>query len=643
MTKPMNSNEIKLDLGLKFDNSALRTLPVDLEKGNFTRQVPNACFSRVKPEGVENPTLIAYSAPALEQVGIHNADSFLKRSPDNEDSRKAFAEYMSGSLLLEGSDPSAHCYCGHQFGSFAGQLGDGRAICLGEVVTHEEGKEGDSEKRYDLQLKGAGKTPYSRFADGRAVLRSSIREFVCSEHMAALGIPTSRAGSLVVSDTTAKRDPLYDGNEINEKCAIVLRTAPSFFRLGSWEIFKPRDARTMSGGPSAGNTALNKEMLDYIIATHFQEEIDNVIDNQLEKYIAFFREVVERTAKLVAQWQCVGFTHGVLNTDNLSVLGLTIDYGPFGFMEAFDPLFTPNHSDDQSRYCYQNQPSVCAWNLYRFAEVLQPHVASSDAEKVLEGYTDTFNKEYYGKMQAKLGLGLSKEYNVEKDYELIDALTKALADTSSDLTIFFRNLCSFNPLAENNSNMEKYISNFVEDFVERGCLLKPKKKKPLVEPKILEQLIEIGKTSPLQLKSYTNKDLQFFLDLKQQQDDDAKTCSLFNVGKAKAEATSVLLEWFEKYALRVWDEFELGKELSDKEEYIAKRQKLMLNNNPKFVLRNYIAQQAIEKAESGDYDELERVITVMTRPFDEHLEMAQFGYDKPAPAWAEDLCVSCSS
>ena len=315
---------------LKFDNLALRSLPLDSIKENYVRQVSNACFSKVKPTPLENPLLmLIYSTAAMKLLDLDY----------KELQRVEAAEYLSGNKLLPGSETAAHCYCGHQFGSFAGQLGDGAAIYLGEVL-NERGE------RWEIQLKGAGKTPYSRTADGRKVLRSTLREFLCSEAMHHLrDVPTTRAGSCVISDSTVVRDLHYDGNPQMERCAVVLRLAPSFIRFGSFQICNGRDAETGASGPSQGRYDLLAKLYDYMCETFYADMCPkSESSSEQARNERVFEEIVRRTARTCAMWQCYGFVHGVLNTDNMSILGLTIDYGPFGFLERHDPDFIFNGS-----------------------------------------------------------------------------------------------------------------------------------------------------------------------------------------------------------------------------------------------------------------------------------------------------------
>ncbi|KAM3587701.1 uncharacterized protein V6R79_012236 [Siganus canaliculatus] len=403
---------------LSFNNIALKRLPVDGSQESGSRTVPGACFSRIRTlQPLVRPNFVALSESALELLDLTEQDVL---------SNKLGQEYLSGSRLLPGSEPAAHCYCGHQFGLFAGQLGDGAVMYLGEVESHTRG-------RWEIQLKGAGVTPYSRDGDGRKVLRSSIREFLCSEAMAALGIPTTRAASLTTSDLYVNRDPLNSGRRIPERCSVVLRLAPSFIRFGSFEIFLGRDDFSGLAGPSAGRHDIRTQLLDYVIET-FYPSIQQNHSSRKDRNTAFYREVMIRTAKLVAQWQCVGFCHGVLNTDNMSILGLTLDYGPFGFMDRFDPDFICNASDKKGRYSYQAQPSVCRWNLARLAEALGSELDSAQAGVILDDFMPTYEGFYLSIMRRKLGLVRQEE---TEDSELISDLLHLMHNTGADFTNTF--------------------------------------------------------------------------------------------------------------------------------------------------------------------------------------------------------------
>lgn len=331
-----------------FDNRFLRELPGDPETANFIRRVPNALWSRVSATPVKNPKLLAYSKEVADFLGF--SDSFM-RSPE-------MLAALSGNGLLAGMESYATRYGGHQFGNWAGQLGDGRAILLGELI-HQN-------KRFELQLKGAGETPYSRSADGRAVLRSSLREFLCSEAMHHLGIPTTRALSLISTGELVRRDMFYDGNPQMEPSAIVCRVAPSFTRFGHYEILASQQELDLLRKFIA--FTIDRDFADWL--TEQPEKITHgIVPNAL--ILAWFKEICGRTAAMIAHWMRVGFVHGVMNTDNMSILGLTIDYGPYGWIDNFDPSWTPNTTDAQGRrYCYGRQPDIARWNLERLADAL---------------------------------------------------------------------------------------------------------------------------------------------------------------------------------------------------------------------------------------------------------------------------------
>ncbi len=332
-----NINLKKSLIETKFENSQINKLLINKSDNPRKPQTtPNCHYSIVEPIPLKNPRLICLSSLAANFLGYDN-ESLLQD--------KETPEYLSGNKLIPNSTPIAHCYCGHQFGIFAGQLGDGRATTLGDIY------DVDNNELWEIQLKGAGLTPYSRFADGRAVLRSSIREFLCSEHLWALGIPTTRALSLVGSESTVARDPFYNGRVIKEECCVVSRIAPTFVRFGSFEIFKDQDELSGNSGPSVGmESQMLPMLLNYIAEYHYKDLF--IKFKGVELYKQMLEIIVLRTAVLAAYWQAYGFCHGVLNTDNMSVLGLTIDFGPFGFLEYFDPGFICNHSDKNGRYCY---------------------------------------------------------------------------------------------------------------------------------------------------------------------------------------------------------------------------------------------------------------------------------------------------
>jgi uncharacterized protein YdiU (UPF0061 family) len=393
-----------------FDHHFARHLPGEAGPPCESRQVTGACWSHVPPTPVATPTLLAWSDDLAHTLGL--------AAPGNA---QDVAAVLAGNRLLPGMKPIAACYGGHQFGNWAGQLGDGRAISLGDMLAPDG-------QRWEFQLKGAGLTPYSRRADGRAVLRSSLREFVCSEAMFHLGVPTTRALALVGTGEPVMRDMFYDGHPEMEPGAIVTRVAPSFVRFGNFEIFAAR-----------GDVERLQQLADYVIAHHFPE-IDAA---DPDRYALWFAEVARRTAVLMAHWLRVGFVHGVMNTDNLSILGLTIDYGPFGWLDVFDPEFTPNTTDQGGRYAYAQQPGVAQWNLMRLADALLPLVHRPEVlEPGLDAFGETFESEW--RRQALQKVGLVPAENRGED-DLMARLLGILMLTEVDTTLFFRALMTLDP------------------------------------------------------------------------------------------------------------------------------------------------------------------------------------------------------
>nr|WP_244154221.1 YdiU family protein [Desulfospira joergensenii] len=392
---------------LPYDNRFVRELPGDLEPDNFRRQVLGACYSRVAPTPVSDPQLVAFSREAARSLDL-----------DEETCRsELFTEVFTGNRILPGMDPFAMCYGGHQFGTWAGQLGDGRAINLGEIINNKD-------ERWMIQLKGAGPTPYSRRADGLTVLRSSIREFLCSEAMFHLGVATTRALSLTLTGEEVERDMFYDGHPRMEPGAVVCRISPSFTRFGNFQILAAQE-----------ETDLLKQLMDYTIETDFP----HLNRDSRDIYETWFREICARTMDMIVDWIRVGFVHGVMNTDNMSILGLTIDYGPYGWLEDYTPSWTPNTTDAAGRrYCFKNQPQIALWNLGQLANALFPVI--KQAEPLQEALDDTI--EYYGRQHKKMmakKLGL-KQLDSERDPDLISGLLDLLALVETDYTLFFRNL-----------------------------------------------------------------------------------------------------------------------------------------------------------------------------------------------------------
>jgi uncharacterized protein YdiU (UPF0061 family) len=521
---------------LKFDNSFTRNLPGDPIEENYCRQVQDSCYSRVQPTMVAQPKLVSYSRETA---------SLLDLSPATCES-ESFLEIFAGNKLTAGMEPFAMCYGGHQFGSWAGQLGDGRAINLGEIINNEG-------KRWALQLKGAGLTPYSRQADGLAVLRSSIREFLCSEAMHHLGIPTTRALSVVETGEPVVRDMFYDGHPKNEPGAIVCRVSPSFLRFGNFEILASRQ-----------KSALLKKLVDYTIRTDFPE----LGDPSVAVYGQWFTEICRRTAELILHWMRVGFVHGVMNTDNMSILGLTIDYGPYGWLEGYEANWTPNTTDALGRrYAFGNQPHIGQWNLVRLADTLAPLFTEVDPlQQGLDLYTSMFQRGWNEMMARKIGL---LEYHGAADNTLLGELINLLQATETDMTIFFRNL------AKVNSD---------------------------TEPALTE-------TSPLAAAYYSN-----------------------TISDSYREKMSA---WLKQYACRVRQD---GRSDED-------RQMRMNLVNPKYVLRNYLAQMAIDKAENGDYTIVDELLELLRHPYDEQPEKELLATKRPE--WARNRAgcsmLSCSS
>lgn len=523
---------------LRFDNRFTRELPADPELNNFRRQVTGACYSRVRPTPVAAPRLVAYSreVAALLDLSVSDCES------------STFAEVFAGNRALADMDPFAMCYGGHQFGHWAGQLGDGRAIVLGEVVNQRG-------LRWALQLKGAGPTPYSRTADGLAVLRSSVREFLCSEAMHHLGVPTTRALSLVVTGESVVRDMFYNGNPRPEPGAIVCRVAPSFTRFGNFEILAAR-----------GDVELLKRLVDYTITTDYPE----LGTPCKEVYVAWLREIGRRTAVMVAHWLRVGFVHGVMNTDNMSILGLTIDYGPYGWLENYDSDWTPNTTDAEGRrYRFGAQAQIALWNLVQLANALYPLINEvPPLEAALDDYRSTFESAWQDMMAGKLGLN---HFDRARDTELVTELLAVLQLVETDMTIFFRQLAILD------TNMDATDAALIATI------------------------------APAYYRPETHTD-------------DTRTRTV---------------AWLKRYRER----------LRADDRTADPRRAAMNRVNPKYVLRNYLAQLAIDQAEQGDYSRVNELLDVIRRPYDE--QPTRESYAAKRPDWARQRAgcsmLSCSS
>jgi uncharacterized protein YdiU (UPF0061 family) len=483
----------------------------ELSFDNTYARLPEAFYARVEPTPLPNPRLVSFNPDAA---------ALLDLDPD-EARRPEFARVFGGGLLIPGSEPVAMLYSGHQFGIYAGQLGDGRAILLGEVRNSRG-------ENWDLHLKGAGQTPFSRDGDGRAVLRSTIREYLCGEAMHGLGIPTTRSLCIVAGDEAVLR-------ERPEVGAMLLRLAPTHVRFGSFQAFFARRQPDYV-----------KQLAEYVIA-RFHPHLAAAAD----RYPRFFHEVAVRTAQLIAKWQAVGWAHGVMNSDNMSIVGLTLDYGPFGFMEACDLGFVCNHSDHHGRYSFRNQPDVGYFNLRCLGQALSSLVAPQQEQEALAEYERVCAEQYLDLMRAKLGLREARP----EDAGLADDLLGLMAAGRVDYTIFFRALGGFTSGPD-------------------------------------------GKTGALR---------DFFLDR----------------------------EGFDRWAARYRER------LRAEDSRDGDRRARMNRVNPKYILRNYLAQVAIERARQQDYSEIDRLRQLLRDPFAEQPEME--AYAAPPPDWAGRISVSCSS
>lgn len=533
---------------LHFDNRLVAQLPADPVRENYPRQVTGAAYSHALPVSVRAPKLIALAPEVADLLGL----------TPTECASEVMLQVLAGNQLLVGMQPHACCYGGHQFGNWAGQLGDGRAINLGEVINTR----GDY---WTLQLKGAGPTPYSRTADGLAVLRSSVREFLCSEAMHHLGVPSTRALSLVVTGEQVMRDMFYDGHPGLEPSAVVARVAPNFIRFGNFELAAAR-----------GDLTLLQQWADFTIRTSFPE----LGEPSAEVYGVWLAEVARRTAHMIAHWMRVGFVHGVMNTDNMSILGLTIDYGPYGWLENFDPNWTPNTTDAQHRrYRFGNQPQVALWNLAQLANALYPLI---NTVAPLEAALDVYRAEYAQAWQTNMANKLGLHNFIADDQDLVTELEKLMTVIEADMTIFYRCLAKFELHGEDYS---------AEAPVER---------------------VSIASCAFLMPAYY-----QPLSDEQQQQ-----VCA-----------------WLTRYRQRLLQDWVIyGR--SD-----AERRTQMNTVNPKYVLRNYLAQQAIEQATLGDYSMIQNLLTVLRRPYDEQPDFEYLFAKRPEWARTKAGCsmLSCSS
>ena len=501
-------------------------------------QLGTAFQSQVQPQPLPNPYWVCKNAALARELGL--SDEWLRH--------QEVLETFTGNLVPDGLQPAASVYSGHQFGQWAGQLGDGRALSLGEFHTPSNrdknivlagvfiGSKAINNvanlNTIELQLKGAGRTPYSRGGDGRAVLRSSIREFLCSEAMHGLGIATTRALCVTGSDA-----PIY--RETAETAAVVTRTSPSFIRFGHFEHFSHN-----------GMHPELKQLADFVIDNFYPQCRDSTAYNG-NPYAALLEAVSLRTAEMVAKWQAVGFCHGVMNTDNMSILGLTLDYGPFQFLDTFNPDHICNHTDTLGRYAYNKQPNVAYWNVFCLGQALLPLIEDQElALAALEPYKTAFPTALMAEMRAKLGL-IEPEKTFEGDRDLVETIQKLLAQDRVDYTLFWRNL--------------SHVANGKPVDVVRDM----------------------------------------FID-----------CAAFDA-------------WMLQYSEHL------------KQQIRRLEPTLMLKTNPKYVLRNYLGEQAIAKAKLKDFSEVETLLKLLQAPCEEHPEHERFA--GLPPDWAADIEISCSS
>ncbi len=447
---------------------------------------------------LEEPVLASWNPSAARLID-------LDEPPEN------LVALVNGQIKPD-RDPVASLYAGHQFGVWVPQLGDGRAAILGQINNR-------ADEPWELQVKGGGPTPFSRGGDGRAALRSSIREYLCSEALDGLGIATTRALALLDSKTPVYRETLETG-------ALLVRMAPTHIRFGTFEVFAAR-----------GQTEQLRELADFVI-THFYPGCGNAD----QPYLELYRAVIEKTAQTFAAWMAQGFSHGVLNTDNMSILGLTLDYGPFGFMDAYQPGYICNHSDHHGRYAFNQQPNIAMWNLGCLGNALLPLLDQGDAQEALSEFPESYNNQYYSLMHNKLGISNPQE----NDRDLVQALLRLMAETQADYCRTFRLL-----------SRTEFRSDLSREF---------------------------GSSAKFQ-------------------------------------------RWLDQYDERTSD--------------YTDREHLASAHNPKYLLRNYMAQIAIERAEQGDYTEINRLLNIVQSPFEEHPDADE--YAGLPPEWAQSLSLSCSS
>ncbi|WP_413698636.1 protein adenylyltransferase SelO [Psychromonas sp. KJ10-10] len=522
---------------LKFCHRITEQLPADTQLENHCRSVEHAVFSWVSPTPTSNPSLININEDLAKTIGFSEADC----------ASSLFTDIMTGNAIITPMKPYALCYGGHQFGGWAGQLGDGRAINLVDVETSELGY-------LTLQLKGAGKTPYSRRGDGLAVLRSSIREYLCSEAMFNLGIATTRALSLSLTGDQVVRDKMYDGNAELEPCAVVCRVSSSFLRFGSIQL-----------PASRGDEALVKQLVEFSIIHDYPKLKPENNQFDIETYLNWFKAVCDQTSTMIVDWMRVGFVHGVMNTDNMSLIGETIDYGPYGWVDDFDLGWTPNTTDEgQKRYRFGGQFQVSQWNLFQLANAIFPLIGEAEPlQSIMSDYALQYENKWQKMMASKLGF---KDYQGVSDQTLFKDLQTLLSTVETDMTIFYRLLATYQ--AKNEA-----LTHFADCYYRADQL-----------------------TQAYQLQ---------------------------------------LTNWLKRYQTRL--NFDGLSALQ--------RENNMNSVNPKYVLRNYLTQQAIDLAEQGDYSEIEKLKIILKKPYDQQPEYETCAQKRPDWARNKIGCsmLSCSS
>ena len=522
---------------LDFSHRLTDQLPADPVLENSCRSVENAVYSWVTPTSTTQPSLINLNENFATELGFSEQDC----------ASDLFTNVMTGNDLLPEMQPYALCYGGHQFGQWAGQLGDGRAINLAEIKTQQLGYQ-------TLQLKGAGKTPYSRRGDGLAVLRSSIREYLCSEAMFNLGIPTTRALSLCLTGDQVIRDKMYDGNAALEPCAVVCRVSSSFLRFGSIQL-----------PASRGDEALVKKIVEFSINNDYPALKPENGQFDVDTYLNWFKAVCDNTSTMIVNWMRVGFVHGVMNTDNMSLIGETIDYGPYGWIDDFDLGWTPNTTDEgQKRYRFGGQFQVSQWNLFQLANAIFPLINEVEPlQSIMSDYAINYENKWHVMMAGKLGF---KDYQGISDKHIFQALESLLESVETDMTLFYRLLATYHKDSD-------ALAHFADCYY-----------------------------LPSQLSTQYETQLN---------------------------------DWLQRYQARLSFDG-----LTDND-----RQTQMNKVNPKYVLRNYLAQQAIELAEKGDYSEIETLKVLLTTPYDEQPKYDNYSHKRPDWAREKVGCsmLSCSS